>query len=75
MTQAPTGPPLYMRRNGFDPTPELREIREGDGVRKIKGAFDLDVYLVTRHEDVKEVLGGRHPVLQPAPAAVLAVPR
>jgi cytochrome P450 len=56
MTQAPAGPPLYMRRNGFDPTPELREIREDDGVRRIKGAFDMDVYLVTRHDDVKEAL-------------------
>jgi cytochrome P450 len=25
MTQARPGPPLFMRRNGFDPTPELRE--------------------------------------------------
>jgi cytochrome P450 len=57
MTQAPAGPPLYMRREGgFDPGRELREIRETDGVRKIRGAFDRDVYLVTRHEDVKEAL-------------------
>jgi cytochrome P450 len=45
-----------MRRNGFDPTAELREIRESAGVSITKNAFGMDVYLVTRHEDVKAVL-------------------
>ncbi|MCV7171381.1 cytochrome P450 [Mycobacterium manitobense] len=49
-------PPLHMRRNDFDPTPELREIRESTGVRIAKSAFGMDVYLVTRHEDAKAVL-------------------
>ena len=53
MTQAP---PLHMRRDVFDPTPELREIRETDGVRKTVNAFGMTVYLVTRYEDIKEVL-------------------
>jgi cytochrome P450 len=48
--------PLHMRRNAFDPTPELREIRETTGVQTITSAFGMEVYLVTRHEDVKEVL-------------------
>jgi cytochrome P450 len=56
MTQAPELPPLHMRRDAFDPTPELREIRETDGVRTAKNAFGMDVFLVTRHEDIKEVL-------------------
>ena len=56
MTEAPTLPPLHMRRNAFDPTPELREIREDSGVRTVVNAFGIQVYLVTRHEDVKEVL-------------------
>ena len=56
MTQAPILPPLHMRRNAFDPTPELREIREASGVRTVVNAFGMQVYLVTRHEDVKEVL-------------------
>lgn len=56
MTQAPPLPPLHMRRDGFDPTAELREIRESDGVRVAKNAFGMDVYLVTRHDDVKAVL-------------------
>jgi cytochrome P450 len=48
--------PLHMRRNAFNPTPELREIRETTGVRTIISAFGMEVYLVTRHEDVKAVL-------------------
>jgi cytochrome P450 len=56
MTQAPELPPLHMRRDAFNPTPELREIRETDGVRTITSAFGTDVFLVTRHEDIKEVL-------------------
>ena len=56
MTEAPTLPPLHMRRNAFDPTPELGEIRETAGVRTVVNAFGMQVYLVTRHDDVKEVL-------------------
>jgi cytochrome P450 len=56
MTQAPELPPLHMRRDAFNPTPELREIRETTGVRTITSAFGTQVYLVTRHEDVKAVL-------------------
>ena len=77
MTQAPILPPLHMRRDAFDPTPELREIREASGVRTVVNAFGMQVYLVTRHEDVKDVLAdhehfrnGRPPgfVLPGAPA-------
>jgi cytochrome P450 len=56
MTQAPELPPLHMRRAAFDPTAELREIRETDGVRTMLSAFGMDVFLVTRHEDIKAVL-------------------
>jgi cytochrome P450 len=55
MTQAQELP-LHMRRDAFNPTPELREIRETTGVRTIISAFGMEVYLVTRHEDVKAVL-------------------
>ncbi|TVY04869.1 cytochrome P450 [Mycolicibacterium porcinum] len=57
MTEAPVLPPLHMRRNAFDPTPDLAEIRENDGVRTVISAFGNPVYLVTRYEDVKAVLG------------------
>jgi cytochrome P450 len=53
---APTLPPVHMRRNVFDPTPELGEIREGSGVTSFVNAFGLRVYLVTRHDDVKAML-------------------
>jgi cytochrome P450 len=56
MTQAPELPPLHMRRDAFDPTAELREIRETIGVRTAVNSFGMTVYLVTRHEDIKEVL-------------------
>ncbi|CAA0108543.1 Cytochrome P450 FAS1 [Mycolicibacterium vanbaalenii] len=60
MSQARTAdaepPPLHMRREAFDPTPELRDIRDTTGVRTVTNAFGMQVYLVTRHEDVKTVL-------------------
>jgi len=56
MTQAQQLPPLHMRRETFSPTAELREIRETDGVRTIVNALGMTVYLITRHEDIKEVL-------------------
>jgi cytochrome P450 len=45
-----------MRRVAFDPTAELREIRETAGVRTMVNSFGMKVYLVTRHEDIKDVL-------------------
>lgn len=54
MTQ--TLPPVHMRRNGFDPVPELAAIREGTGVQSVVSALGNTVYLVTRHDDVKTVL-------------------
>jgi cytochrome P450 len=56
MTQAPELPPLHMRRDAFNPTSELRDIRETEGVRTVINAFGMEVFLVTRHEDIKEVL-------------------
>src|SRR5689334_10130464 len=49
-------PPLHMRRDTFNPTPELREIRETVGVRTEISAFGAEIFLVTRHEDIKDVL-------------------
>ncbi len=45
-----------MRRDAFDPTPELRAIQETDGVKTVVNAFGMPVHLVTRHDDVKAVL-------------------
>src|SRR5690349_12751529 len=49
-------PPLHMRRDGLDPTPLLAGIRDTDGVASVTNAFGMQVFLVTRHEDVKAVL-------------------
>src|SRR5258705_6479826 len=56
MTQAPELPPLHMRRDAFNPTTELREIRETTGVRTITSACGRELFRVSRHEDVKAVL-------------------
>ncbi|MEU4448495.1 cytochrome P450 [Actinosynnema sp. NPDC050801] len=49
--------PLHMRRVGFDPGPELGELRERDGVRLVDSPLGRPAWLVTRIEDVREVLG------------------
>lgn len=56
MTASQTLPPVHMRRNGFDPVPELAEIRDAAGVRSVVSALGNPVFLVTRYEDVKAVL-------------------
>jgi cytochrome P450 len=45
-----------MRRDAFDPTKELGQIRETAGVREVINAFGMKVHLVTRHDDVRAVL-------------------
>jgi len=45
-----------MRRDAFDPTPELGAIRTGAGVTTVTNAFGMQVHLVTRYDDVKTVL-------------------
>ncbi|QFY09036.1 cytochrome P450 [Nonomuraea phyllanthi] len=49
--------PLYMRRHAFDPDPELTAARDDEPVRKESTAFGLDVWMVTRFSDVRQVLG------------------
>ncbi|TQM16373.1 cytochrome P450 [Pseudonocardia kunmingensis] len=55
MTRAPTLP-IHMRRNGFDPAPELSALRDAGGVRRVRTPFGVDAWLVTRFADVREVL-------------------
>ena len=49
-------PPLHMRRDAFDPTPQLRDVREHEGVTTVTNAFGMQVFLITRYDDVKAVL-------------------
>ncbi|MBJ7339959.1 cytochrome P450 [Mycolicibacterium sp.] len=56
MTQAPELPPVHMRRDAFDPSPELSELRDHEGVRQVVNAFGMTVYLIARHDDVRAML-------------------
>jgi cytochrome P450 len=53
MADAPNTPPVYMRRNAFDPAPEMAGIREAVGVQKVITRLGNPGYLVTRHGDIK----------------------
>jgi cytochrome P450 len=55
MTQTPVIP-LHMQRIQFDPVEELGRVRETEGVRRVMTSFGLPAYLVTRYDDVREVL-------------------
>ncbi|WP_246646343.1 cytochrome P450 [Nonomuraea ceibae] len=49
--------PLYMRRTELDPAPELGAFREEQGVARVRTPFGAEAWLVTRHADVRAVLG------------------
>lgn len=49
-------PPIHMRREGFDPVAELAELRDTERVARVHTPFGLDAWMVTRHDDVREVL-------------------
>ncbi|MFI6451977.1 cytochrome P450 [Streptosporangium amethystogenes] len=55
MSEIPT-PPLYMRRSGVDPLPELGALRDGEGIKRVSSQFGGDTWLVTRYADVRTVL-------------------
>lgn len=55
MTQAPAIP-LHMRRDGFGPSAEVTSLRADGGVRELTSTLDTRAYLVTRYQDVREVL-------------------
>ncbi|MEV4747546.1 cytochrome P450 [Streptosporangium sp. NPDC049248] len=55
MSETPT-PPLYMRRAGFGPDPELETLRDGQGIGRVSTPFGIDAWLVTRYADVRTVL-------------------
>ncbi|WP_327102640.1 cytochrome P450 [Nonomuraea glycinis] len=48
--------PIYMRRDGFDPVPELAAMRDEERIGRISTPFGIDAWLVTRHADVRAVL-------------------
>ena len=54
--EMPPEMPLHMRREGFDPVPEMAALRDDEGVRQVETAFGMPAFLVARHADVKAVL-------------------
>ncbi|MGI5270192.1 cytochrome P450 [Nonomuraea sp. CA-218870] len=48
--------PMWMRRNGFGPAPELSALR-AERVSRVATPFGVDAWMVTRHADIREVLG------------------
>ncbi|ETK31377.1 cytochrome P450 [Microbispora sp. ATCC PTA-5024] len=62
-----TAPPIYMRRREFDPDPELARLRDEGGVTKTKTFLGVDVWVVSRYADVREVLSDpqRFPIAGP----------
>jgi cytochrome P450 len=55
MTQTPAMP-MHMQRTGFDPVAELARLRSDEGVTRVVTPFGMPAWLVTRAEDVREVL-------------------
>lgn len=48
--------PLHMQRDGFDPVPELADVRDSGSVRRVRTSFGLDAWMITNHDDVRTVL-------------------
>ncbi|WP_210407831.1 cytochrome P450 [Allokutzneria sp. NRRL B-24872] len=61
MTDSPlpvmTEAPVHIRRDAFDPAPELAALREREPVTKIRTMWGSDAWLVTRYELIREALG------------------
>ncbi|WP_347702008.1 cytochrome P450 [Nonomuraea sp. B12E4] len=55
MTQAPELP-LHMRRNRLNPVEELARARDGGGVVRVETPFGAPAYVISRYEDVRQVL-------------------
>lgn len=76
MVESPAAlrPPVQMRRDAFDPVPELAEIRGSVGVQTVVNAFGLPAYLVTRYDDVKAMLSDHERFSNVRPPGFVAVP-
>jgi cytochrome P450 len=55
MTQTPVMP-VHMQRVGFDPVDELARVRADEGVTRVVTPFGIPAWLVTRYDDVRQVL-------------------
>ncbi|MER8002296.1 cytochrome P450 [Streptomyces sp. NPDC095613] len=78
MTRTPDMP-VHIRRDRFDPAPELGRLRTEQPVSRVRLVTGAPAWLVTRYEDVREVLGdsgrfGNSEDGRPAGAPPLRVP-
>ncbi|MBA8826270.1 cytochrome P450 [Saccharopolyspora lacisalsi] len=55
--ETPTPTPLDMRRTGFGPAPEAAAVRARDGIVRVPTPFGPSAWLLTRHADVRRMLG------------------
>jgi cytochrome P450 len=55
-TQAVPEVPVYLRRDGFTPAPDLSRLRDAGRVERVTTPFGATAWLLTRHEDVRTVL-------------------
>jgi cytochrome P450 len=56
MTETPLAP-THIRRDRFDPVPELARLRAEQPITRVDLPWGSSAWLVTRYEDVREVLG------------------
>lgn len=56
-TTMSTTMPVHVRRDRFDPAPELARLREQQPVSRFRLFEQMEGWLVTRYEDVRAVLG------------------
>lgn len=55
----PDSTKVPLQRDGLDPLPQMREIRETQRLRKLDLPFSFDAYLVTGHAETREILTDR----------------
>jgi cytochrome P450 len=48
--------PLHMQRHQFNPVDELMRTRDTEGVSRVESPFGEPAYLITRFDDIREVL-------------------
>ena len=56
MTEAPPAP-IHIRRNTFDPVPELARLRETAPITRVTLPWGADAWLATRYHEVRQILG------------------
>ena len=56
MTEAPPAP-IHIRRNTFDPVPELAQLREAAPITRVTLPWGANAWLATRYHEVRQILG------------------